>query len=71
MEEIVEVAEFTDKQLRDALKQIGIRAKQSAFEKHRPIFVFRDGHLIALHRDGSTNLIQSAKEGTDLIDGSK
>lgn len=45
--------EFTDDELRAALKQMGEEARTAAFAIGRPIMVLKDGQLVLLCPDGS------------------
>jgi hypothetical protein len=44
-------------QLRAALKQVGQEARREAFAAGLPIFVLRGTSLIALHADGTEEII--------------
>ena len=68
MNDTSEREEFTDQQLRKALKQVGVDAKRIAFAKRRPVFVLRHNQLVAVHRDGRVETVTLAK-GVDLIGG--
>jgi hypothetical protein len=61
--ESVEDVEFTDEQLRAALKRVGRDARQQAFAGGRPIFFVKNGSLIALHPDGTEQVIKPAPAG--------
>jgi hypothetical protein len=62
-EEFVEDVEFTEEQLRAALKRVGREAREEAFAKGRPVFFVKNGTLIALHPDGSETVIKPARIG--------
>jgi hypothetical protein len=62
-EEIVEDVEFTEEQLRAALKLVGREARQQAFAKGRPVFFVKNGSLIALHPDGTEEVIRPVHIG--------
>jgi hypothetical protein len=62
-EELAEDMEFTEEQLRAALKRVGREAQQQAFDKGRPVFFVKNGALIARHPDGSETVIKPAHSG--------
>lgn len=49
--------EFTDDQLRDALKRVGQSARQAAFAAGLPIVVARGSKLVAIYADGTEKII--------------
>lgn len=53
MENGTDPVEFTDAQLRAALKDVGLEARRQAFAAGRPVFVVRDGKIVALYPDGT------------------
>ena len=63
-EEIAEDVEFTEDQLRAALKRVGRDAQQEAFARGRPVYFVKNGSLIALYADGSETVIRPAHAGT-------
>ena len=62
-EKIVEEMEFTEEQLRAALKRVGSDARQQAFAAGRPVFFVKNGVLIALYSDGSEQVIKPVHNG--------
>jgi hypothetical protein len=44
--------EFSDNELRAALKRAGQTARRATFETGRPIVVYRDNQLIGVYQDG-------------------
>ena len=57
-EETLEGMEFTEEQLRAALKRVGNEARQQAFARGLPVYFVRNGSLIALYPDGSERVIK-------------
>jgi hypothetical protein len=57
--------EFTDEQLRAALKRVGRDARQAAFAAGRPVFIVKDKLLVALHADGTEEIIESLRSETE------
>lgn len=53
----IDAPEFTDEQLRTALKRIGRDARQAAFAVGRPILIIRDAQLIEMHADGTERVV--------------
>lgn len=51
--------EFTDEQLRDALRDVGQQARQEAFAAGRPVFVIKGNSIVALHPDGREEVIET------------
>jgi hypothetical protein len=45
--------EFTEEQLRAALKDVGEEARREAFAAGLPIIIAKDGRLVLLYADGS------------------
>jgi hypothetical protein len=50
--------EFTDDQLRAALKRVGEEARAQAFAAGRPVMVAQDGRLVLLYADGVHQVVQ-------------
>lgn len=57
--------EFTDEQLRTALKCIGRDARQAAFAVGRPILIIRNAQLVELHADGTERVVGPVSSETD------
>ncbi len=57
-EKILNGEEFTDEQLRAALKRMGDKACQATFAAGRPVVVFRHGALVALYPDGTEKILE-------------
>jgi hypothetical protein len=56
--------EFSDEQLRAALRRVGRDARQAAFAAGRPVVVVKDSLLVALFPDGTEQILESlAPEG--------
>lgn len=56
-----DVPEFTDEQLREALKRVGSDARQAAFAAGRPILIVREGQLVEQHADGTERYLGPAQ----------
>lgn len=63
-EEIADELEFTDEQLRAALKRVGREARQQAFAGGRPVFFVKNGSLIALQSHGTEKVVKVLHIGT-------
>ena len=50
--------EFSDEQLRAVLKRVGQDARQRAFAAGRPVFIVKGTSLVALHADGTEEIIE-------------
>jgi hypothetical protein len=57
--------EFTDEQLRAALKRMGRDARKAAFTAGRPVVVIKDRSIVAIYADGSEEILESLGQGTD------
>ncbi|HEY7153022.1 MAG TPA: hypothetical protein VH575_03585 [Gemmataceae bacterium] len=53
-----DMPEFTDEQLRAALKRVGRDARQEAFAAGRPVIVIKGNAIVALHPDGREEIIE-------------
>jgi hypothetical protein len=62
----IDAPEFTDEQLRTALRCIGRDARQAAFAVGRPVLIVRDGWLVELHRDGTERVVGPVRPETGL-----
>jgi hypothetical protein len=60
-----DLPEFTDEQLRAALKRVGRDALQAAFAAGRHVMILRDGFVVALYPDGSERVIAPLRPMTD------
>src|SRR5262249_48001617 len=59
----IDEPEFTDEQLRAALKRVGEDARRAAFAGGQPIFIVRDSSLIAVYEDGTERVIERLERG--------
>ncbi|HEY7425130.1 MAG TPA: hypothetical protein VH682_12945 [Gemmataceae bacterium] len=50
--------EFTDEQLRAALKRMGRDARQATFAAGRPVMVVKGASIVALHSDGREEIVE-------------
>ncbi|HWG47007.1 MAG TPA: hypothetical protein VN688_29860 [Gemmataceae bacterium] len=62
LENNIDTPEFTDEQLRAALKRMGQDARQTAFAADLPIIVVKDGSIVALHADGSEEFVEPLRQ---------
>ncbi len=61
--------EFTDEQLRAAIKRVGEDARQAAFAAGRPVFIIKGRSLVALHADGTEEIIKILRPELDGVSG--
>jgi hypothetical protein len=59
--------EFTDEQLRAALKRVGRDARQAAFAVGRPVIIIKGGAIVALHADGSEEILESLHPRGEVV----
>lgn len=59
-EENAEDVEFSEEQLRAALKSVGKEAQKQAFARGLPVFFVKNGSLIALYPDGRETVVNPA-----------
>ena len=57
--------EFTDEQLRAVLQRVGQDARRTAFAAGRPVFIVKGTSLVALHADGTEEIIESLRSETE------
>jgi hypothetical protein len=57
--------EFTDEDLRAALKRVGQQAREAAFAAGRPVFVIKGNSLVAVHPDGTEEIVESLPPKSD------
>lgn len=57
--------EFTDEQLRAALKGVGRDARQMAFAAGQPVFILKGDAIVALYADGREEIIESIHDSTE------
>jgi hypothetical protein len=58
-ENILDEPEFTDEQLRAAVKSVGRDARKAAFAAGRPVFIIKGTSLVALNPDGTEKIVES------------
>lgn len=51
--------EFTEEQLREAVTRVGQAAREEAFAAGRPVFYLKGTVIVALHPDGTEEVIKS------------
>ncbi len=56
--------EFTDEQLRAALRRVGRDARLAAFAAGRPVVIIKGGSLVALYEDGAEEVIGPVRSET-------
>jgi hypothetical protein len=59
--------EFSDEQLRAALKRVGKDARQAAFAAGRPVVVVKNSLLVALFPDGTEQILESLAPENDTL----
>lgn len=57
-EDARESLEFTEEQLRAALRRVGREARQEAFAAGHPVIIVKDKTLVALHPDGTEEVLE-------------
>jgi hypothetical protein len=62
-----DLPEFTDEQLRAALKRVGRDARQEAFAAGQPVFFVKGASIVALHPDGREEVIEPLCARADTI----
>jgi hypothetical protein len=50
--------EFTDEQLRAALKRLGSDARRATFAAGRPVVIVKRGSLVAVYADGTEVILE-------------
>ena len=63
-ENILDDREFTDEQLRAALRRMGREARQEAFAAGHPVFVIKDMAIVALYPDGREEILEPLRPMT-------
>jgi len=56
---MIDSPEFTDEQLRAALKRMGRDARQEAFAAGLPVTIIKGDFLVALHADGTEEIVEA------------
>ncbi|MEX2214406.1 MAG: hypothetical protein WD768_09780 [Phycisphaeraceae bacterium] len=62
-DQIDEPGEFTDEQLRAALREMGEKAQAKTFAAGRPVMVAWNGDLVLLFPDGTEKVVGTVAEG--------
>jgi hypothetical protein len=57
-ETIDDTSEFTDEELRAALKLVGSEAKRKAFAAGRPVLILKGRRIVAVYPDGKEVTIE-------------
>ena len=57
--------EFTDEELRAALKRVGDEARRAAFAAGRPVMVAKNARLVLLYPDGTEEVVEELPPRTD------
>jgi hypothetical protein len=65
-EDIPDGLEFTEEQLRAALRRVGREARRAAFAAGRPVIILKGTSLVALHADGTEEVIERLGPGADV-----
>jgi hypothetical protein len=61
-EDVNDDREFTDEQLRAALRCVGEEARREAFAAGLPVYILKGRFLVALHADGTEEVIKQLEE---------
>jgi hypothetical protein len=64
-EDIDDGREFTDEQLRAALRRVGEEARREAFAAGLPVYILKGKSLVALHADGTEEVIEQLDLGAN------
>lgn len=65
----IDPPEFTDEQLRAALRRMGREARQEAFRANLPVIVLKGRSLVALHPDGTEEILEPLSNGSEAGPG--
>lgn len=65
MRQQIDAPEFTDEQIRAALKQVGRDARRGAFAAGCPVYFVRGHLVVALHADGTEDIVGRMPSDTD------
>jgi hypothetical protein len=60
-ENLPDTPEFTDEQLREALRRVGQDARRGAFAAGQPVFVIKGTAIVALYPDGTEEIVESLR----------
>lgn len=63
--------EFTDEQLRAALKRMGRDARKAAFSAGQPVIVVKGSSIVALHPDGTEEILETLIRETNALSESE
>jgi len=66
-ENILDDREFTDEQLRAALRRAGREARQAAFAAGHPVFVIKGMAIVALYPDGREEILEPLRPETEIV----
>lgn len=58
MHEVIDKPEFSDDELRAALKRMGTEVRRATKAAHRPIIVFKNGTIVAIDAKGKETIIE-------------
>lgn len=59
--------EFTDEQLRAALKRVGEEVRKVAFAAGQPIIFAKGSSIVALYSDGHEEIIETLRRNMDAV----
>jgi hypothetical protein len=65
MKDAGDTLEFTDEQLRAALRRVGRDARQAAFAAGKAVVYVKDGAIVALYPDGTEEVVELLGQGID------
>ncbi|HTU20628.1 MAG TPA: hypothetical protein VMG10_21385 [Gemmataceae bacterium] len=66
-EDVLDGQEFTDEQLRAALRRVGQEARQTAFAAGYPVIVIKGMALVALYPDGREEILEPLRPEAETV----
>jgi hypothetical protein len=71
MKDSIDTPEFTDEQLQAALRDVGAEARQAAFAAGKAVIYVKGQTIVALHPDGTEEVVESLSQGIDTSPDAK
>lgn len=68
-ENVVDDLEFTEEQLRAALRRVGREARQATFAAGQPVVVVKGMTLVALYPDGREEILEPLHREAESVRG--
>ena len=65
--DVLDGREFTDEQLRAALRRVGREARQSAFAAGYPVIVIKGMAIVALYPDGREEILETLRPEAEIV----